>query len=50
MAVIDTDPFARSRLRRSGIWLWLACLVAGAMAAMVLAAPQILDQYTSGWA
>jgi hypothetical protein len=48
MVAFNHTPFAPSLLRRLGVWLWLVCLVAGATGAVVLYAPQILDQYTSG--
>ncbi len=47
MVVFNNAAATPARLRRVGVWLWLACLVTGATAAVVLDAPQIFDQYTS---
>ncbi len=48
MVIFNHASTTPSMLRRLGVWLWLACLVGGATAAVVLDAPQIFEQYTSG--
>jgi hypothetical protein len=48
MVVLNRAPVTPSPVSVLCVWLWLACLVVGATGAVVLDAPQILDQYTSG--
>ncbi len=48
MVVFNRAPGTLSVYRRLGAFLWIACLTSGAIAAVFLEAPQIIEQYTSG--
>jgi hypothetical protein len=48
MVIFNHALPTESFMRHLGVWLWLTCLVVSSTVVVVLDAPQIFDQYTSG--